>query len=127
MPYYGALQDFNNKTLTLYFRNLPRAIFLSLTIVTLIYVLANIAYFTVLTPSEMITSDAVAVVRNLIKSYYFCLIIKSNMYICEKMQTFISKFWGYLVGVVPVFVAFSTFGSLSVHIMTSARYDYIIT
>lgn len=44
------------------FRNLPRAIWIGLPLVTGIYVLANIAYFIVLTPQEMIQSPAVAVV-----------------------------------------------------------------
>ncbi|CAL8109917.1 unnamed protein product [Orchesella dallaii] len=81
-------------------RNLPRAIFISIGIVTFVYVLTNLAYFTVLTPAEMISSDAVAV-------------------------TFIDKFWGSFVWVVPVFVAVSTFGSLGIHIMTTARYCYV--
>jgi amino acid transporter len=56
-----ALCDCKNKL----HRNLPRAIFISLSLVTLIYLLANASYFAVLTPTEMILSDAVAVVRNI--------------------------------------------------------------
>ena len=43
-------------------KNLPRAIYVSLPMVTIIYLLANVAYFSVLTPSEILASKAVAVV-----------------------------------------------------------------
>lgn len=44
------------------FRNLPRAIYISLPLVTFIYVLANMAYLSVLSPDAMMASDAIAVV-----------------------------------------------------------------
>jgi solute carrier family 7 (L-type amino acid transporter), member 5 len=44
------------------FKNLPRAIYISLPLVTGIYVLANMAYLAVLTPQQMIASNAIAVV-----------------------------------------------------------------
>lgn len=43
-------------------RNLPLASWISCTLVTVIYVFANVAYFTAVTPVEVIESSAVAVV-----------------------------------------------------------------
>jgi len=43
-------------------RNLPLASWISCILVTVVYVLANIAYFTVISPAEMLMSEAVAVV-----------------------------------------------------------------
>ncbi|XP_021965325.1 Y+L amino acid transporter 2 [Folsomia candida] len=83
------------------YKNLPRAIFISLTLVTLIYLLANASYFSVLSPAEMMQSDAVAV-------------------------TFVHELVGsYFVGIVPVFVSLSTFGFLSLHIMTNSRNCFV--
>lgn len=48
------------------YKNLPRAIYISLPLVTGIYVLANMAYLAVLTPQEMMASNAIAVVSFLL-------------------------------------------------------------
>ena len=45
------------------FRNLPRAIFISIPVVTFVYVFANVAYVTAMSPQELMASNAVAVVR----------------------------------------------------------------
>lgn len=44
------------------YKNLPRAIYISLPLVTIIYVLANMSYLAVLSPAQMIASEAIAVV-----------------------------------------------------------------
>jgi L-type amino acid transporter 9 len=49
-------------------RNLPLSIVIAIPMVTVCYLLVNISYLTVMSPSEMMISDAVAVVR-------YCLII----------------------------------------------------
>lgn len=43
-------------------RNLPRAIYISIPLVTLVYTMTNIAYFSSMTPEELLASNAVAVV-----------------------------------------------------------------
>jgi len=82
------------------YRNLPRAIFISLPLVTVIYVLANVAYLAVLSPAEMAASDAIAV-------------------------TFANRTLGSWAWVMPLFVALSAFGGLMVHIMTSSRLCFV--
>ena len=82
------------------FKNLPRAIYISMPICTLIYFLTSIAYYSVLTPNEMISSDAVAV-------------------------TFGSKCLGTFQWIIPISVAMSCFGGLNASIMASSRLYYV--
>nr|XP_023027382.1 large neutral amino acids transporter small subunit 2 [Leptinotarsa decemlineata] len=78
------------------YKNLPRAIWIALPTVTAVYVLANIAYFTVLTGVEIESSPAVAL-------------------------TFGMKMFGNLHWLVPIFVALSTFGGVNGILFTSSR------
>ncbi|GJQ72826.1 hypothetical protein Trydic_g1475 [Trypoxylus dichotomus] len=82
------------------FVNLPRAIYISIPLVTLIYVLANMAYLSVLTPDAMMASDAIAV-------------------------TFGDYVMGKYAVIIPILVAISAFGGLCVHIMASSRMLFV--
>ena len=82
------------------YTNLPRAIYISLPLVTVIYVLANFSYLAVLSPAAMLSSDAIAV-------------------------TFSNAMFGYLAPIMPVLISISTLGSLSCHIMTSSRLCFV--
>uniref|UniRef100_A0A8B9DVY7 Large neutral amino acids transporter small subunit 2 n=1 Tax=Anser cygnoides TaxID=8845 RepID=A0A8B9DVY7_ANSCY len=77
-------------------RNLPRAIFISIPLVTAVYVLANVAYVTAMTPRELLQSDAVAV-------------------------TFGEKALGPLAWLMPAAVALSTFGGVNGSLFTCSR------
>ncbi|CAL8101850.1 unnamed protein product [Orchesella dallaii] len=82
------------------YKNLPRAIWIGLPVVTVIYVLANIAYFIVLPPDEIINSSAVAVNFG---SYTF------------------DRIWEWFRPLIPISVALSCFGGVNGTLFTSAR------
>lgn len=77
-------------------RNMPRAIVLSMTLVTLIYVLANVAYFAVLTIPEILSSEAIAVQFGL-------------------------RAFSWAPWLMPLAVALSAMGGLNGHIFAASR------
>eukprot|EP00090_Calanus_glacialis_P042179 TRINITY_DN7489_c0_g1_i2.p1 TRINITY_DN7489_c0_g1~~TRINITY_DN7489_c0_g1_i2.p1 ORF type:complete len:506 (-),score=126.10 TRINITY_DN7489_c0_g1_i2:224-1741(-) len=80
-------------------RNLPRAIAISIILVTVVYVLTNVAFYTTLSVPEVLGSEAVAV-------------------------TFAKVVYGPMAFLIPVFVAMSTFGGVNGILLTSSRLFY---
>ena len=82
-------------------RNFPIVICVGIPLVTVCYLLVNIAYFTVMTPAEVLASSSVAV-------------------------TFGDRVFGSASWIVPIGVACSTFGAANGSAFTAARYDKIL-
>ena len=78
-------------------RNLPLSIIIAIPMVTLCYLLVNVSYLTVMSPSEMAISDAVAV-------------------------TFGNRILGLFSWIMPLSVAVSTFGSANGTIFAAGRW-----
>ena len=83
------------------YRNLPRAIYISLPTVTIIYVLANIAYFSVLSPETVLEAPTVAISFG---------------------QAVFAPWFSWLM---PVCVAMSAFGGLNGCILASSRLFFV--
>jgi len=81
-------------------KNLPIAIWISCIMVMVVYVLANVAYFTTVSPEEILSSSAVAV-------------------------TFSNRLYGVMWWVMPVFVSLSTFGGVNGVLFTTSRLFYV--
>ncbi|XP_047472667.1 Y+L amino acid transporter 2-like [Penaeus chinensis] len=81
-------------------KNLPLAIIISTGLVTAVYTLTNVAYLAVLTPSEMLAADAVA-------------------------MTFASRALSMLAWTMPLFVMCSTFGSMNGVVFTQSRLIFV--
>merc|ERR1712038_1050032 len=80
--------------------NLPLSIVIAIPLVTVIYALVNVSYPTVMSPSEMLVSDAVAV-------------------------TFGNRILGPMAWLMPLSVAISTFGAANGTIFAAGRLCYV--
>ncbi|XP_078689024.1 b(0,+)-type amino acid transporter 1-like [Branchiostoma floridae x Branchiostoma belcheri] len=80
--------------------NLPRSIIVGIPLVTGCYLLVNIAYFTVMSPLELLESPAVA-------------------------ATLGTRTLGVMAWIIPLSVAFSTFGAANGTCFTSGRLCYV--
>ncbi|GIX71946.1 large neutral amino acids transporter small subunit 2 [Caerostris darwini] len=80
-------------------KNLPRAIFISCALVTVIYALTIVAFHTTLSIQEVMGAEAVAVI-------------------------YADRLFGNFAWVVPIFVALSTFGGVNGILFTSSRLFY---
>ncbi|XP_052101902.1 Y+L amino acid transporter 2-like [Mytilus californianus] len=77
-------------------KDLPRSVFIAMIAVIMKYVLTNVAYFTLMSPSEVVASNAVALV-------------------------YIQRFYKPLTAVISVFVALTSIGALNASIMGHSR------
>ncbi|XP_073515852.1 B(0,+)-type amino acid transporter 1 [Phyllobates terribilis] len=82
------------------YRNLPLAIILGIPLVMACYLLVNVSYYTVMTPTELLQSPAVAV-------------------------TFGDRVLYPAAWIIPLFVAFSTIGSANGSCFTAGRLTYV--
>uniref|UniRef100_A0A3Q2W5B1 b(0,+)-type amino acid transporter 1 n=1 Tax=Haplochromis burtoni TaxID=8153 RepID=A0A3Q2W5B1_HAPBU len=97
--FYRNQLNFITEELKNPFRDLPLAIVIGIPLVTVCYVLVNVAYFTVMTTTELLLSPAVAV-------------------------TFGDRVLYPASWIVPLFVVFSTFGSANGSCFTAGRLVY---
>ncbi|CAH6779037.1 Slc7a11 [Phodopus roborovskii] len=88
------------KVMSVFFRNIPLAICISMAIITVGYVLTNVAYFTTISAEELLLSNAVAV-------------------------TFSERLLGNFSLAVPIFVALSCFGSMNGGVFAVSRLFYV--
>lgn len=105
-------------------KNLPRAIAISCTLVTVVYVLVNVSFYTILSTDEVLGSTAVAVTFAERAFGYFAWTIP-RMCLCVVYWIFIRflKFI-FLCLLFAVFVALSTFGAVNGILLTSSRLFY---
>ena len=86
------------------------------------YVLANIAFYTTLTPAEVLGSEAVAAVSHGEGGGDGDGLLARKMFLINFYhQTFGGRLYGYMAFIIPVSVAMSCFGGVNGILLTSSR------
>ena len=111
-------------------RNLPLSVIIGIPLVTVCYLLVNISYLLVMSPAEMMISDAVAVVSILQLAtcnsrFKFKLWVKRVSKRLIIFQTFGSRTLGMFYWLMPLSVAVSTFGTANGTIFAAGRLCYV--
>uniref|UniRef100_A0A0N4ZC21 Large neutral amino acids transporter small subunit 1 n=1 Tax=Parastrongyloides trichosuri TaxID=131310 RepID=A0A0N4ZC21_PARTI len=81
-------------------KNLPKAIGISCSICTIVYLFVNVAFYAGMNSSSFISSNAIAI-------------------------TFANKYYGILSRLMPILVAFSCFGTVNGVMLTSSRLFFV--
>lgn len=81
-------------------KNCPKAIWISISLVTVVYTFANVAYFTTVSREEVLSGAAVAVM-------------------------FAKRLYSFMWVIMPIFVSLSTFGGVNGILFTSSRLFYV--
>jgi len=82
------------------YKNLPKAIWISIILVTVVYVFTNVAYFSTVSPEEVLGGAAVGVM-------------------------FSRRLYGVMWWIMPVFVSLSCFGGVNGILFTTSRLFYV--
>lgn len=81
-------------------KNCPKAIWISISLVTVVYTFSNVAYFTTVSRTEVLSGAAVAVM-------------------------FAKRLYSFMWVIMPIFVSLSTFGGVNGILFTSSRLFYV--
>ncbi|KAK7905255.1 hypothetical protein WMY93_017862 [Mugilogobius chulae] len=106
--------------------NLPRAIVFGVSLVTLLYLLVNVSYLSVLTPKELISSNAVAITWGYDKYMIYLYILISyslaELHADLNCRNKVLGSWGWIMSLAA---ALSAFGSLNGSLFTGGRIMFV--
>lgn len=103
-------------------KTMPKAIMLSVSSITLIYILTNIAYFAVLTRAQILSSSAVAVIFGEQVAKTFQTMSNNNeLQQPGQVDYFLGLLFGSAKWLMPTTIALSTVGSLNGGLFAQSR------
>lgn len=97
------------------------AIIIAIPVTTVCYILVNVSYLTVLSPQEIISSEAVAEVSPAVyETAYENIIVKIDLFFFS-IKSWACKVLVYAGFIIPCGVVISTFGTFNSSIFTAGR------